>query len=397
MDVMDLDEFVEFQSTNRNVHVLLVRWEHHDIVGLNEQIDQLRCVFTEKFRFQVETWCIPSHRHAMALLSEKLHSVAHNAGPRDLVILYYGGHATNADTCVWAERASGGYTLSWSGLTGLLSCHPFDVLYILDCCFASRAASAFHGLATGGSNWLLAASGTNVTASSSPRFNFTQRLTAVLADLAEHCQLGSWKKVTSEDVHTILHLDHGRALETNAVHVRLNRAPCDHIDLTPLLWRDLPHDEYFDEFSLIEVEAGRSPWPTAPGLLLDYFPSYSLASSEPNLDVVLVPGGYGNPYSSFQSDGFYWPENLLYKELLHIRIQPRFLAFNYHWTHSTYSPSGFEKCFRRLAKDLGAIRASTRGDVRRPILFIAYGRGCTVVRSVVQEMFGKFSTCLTPT
>jgi hypothetical protein len=375
-------------SRYKNVYALLLYWQDNDL-EVEREIENLEDLLKTDFNFQVEQWRIPYSSDARFQLTDRLNAVSRSYGPDDLVILYYGGHGRNQKgKCIWFPRAdsSDKYDLEWNSIAPLLSKEPFDVLYILDCCFASAAASAFAGASTRGANWLLASCGTNVTAKGVSRLDFTSRMTCVLGDTAhmiqdEQCVVQSF---SSEDLHTNLHLDHWNQLDTNAVHIRLNREACRGIDLVPLPSFDdqtsVDDDDFLDE-------ERPAPWSSKKSCYMEEI----LSSSRPHhgdeeIDIVLVPGGNGDPYRSFTADRCMWPSDVLAPELEDRGFWVRILPFGFQWGSSRYSVSEFERCSRSLVTELRKVR---QDHSPRPILFIGYGRGCTVVRNVIQDLYGS--------
>ena len=85
------------------VAVLLLQWEEDDL-GVKSEIQNLRDVFAQSYRFQTETWAIPSAK-AVAATAARIDAFIsakdQNDEPVDkegnLFILYYGGHAYQGD------------------------------------------------------------------------------------------------------------------------------------------------------------------------------------------------------------------------------------------------------------------------------------------------------------
>ena len=73
------------------VYVLLLRWEEDDL-GTAGEIQELQDVFRNKYHFETESWEIPSVG-AYNRLSQKVLDFQKDKSKRDLLILYYGGHA----------------------------------------------------------------------------------------------------------------------------------------------------------------------------------------------------------------------------------------------------------------------------------------------------------------
>lgn len=79
--------------------VLLLRWEQDDL-GVAEDIAKLKDVFEHSYRFETESWVIPSHRPE-AMLTQRIYDFRDHHCPTDqapdeprpLLIVYYGGHS----------------------------------------------------------------------------------------------------------------------------------------------------------------------------------------------------------------------------------------------------------------------------------------------------------------
>lgn len=377
------------QTTYDRVKVLLLYWEKSDLKGLKREIDRLERVFQDIFKFQTNSWAIPSKNSASDLLRLELGHFVQGARKKELLILYYGGHAESKDgVCAWYALKEGGPSLDWSSHSTTVTDTPSDVLFILDCCNASSAAAAFSGgQARLGNNWLLASSGMDKFAEGVSRMDFTQLMTRELKDLAYRFQFQLGAKFSSEDLHTAMHLDHWRRLRTSAVHIRLNRKPCGPIDLTPLdIGKVIENEDEYDSYDETEqipvIEGlGKQETPLPP----------KMSQRWASVDIVLVPGGSGNLSSSFSgqrgSEICLWPRDVLCFELERQGIRCLLLPFQFRWNDHSYSKTEFERCSHKLAKDLISFR---EGCEQIPLVFLAYGRGCTVVRRVIHFLSGTW-------
>ena len=73
------------------VYVLMLRWTEDDL-NVQSEIDQLREVFEQQFRFETEEWQIPSSNSTRSL-QYKLFELQHaHQNESELLIVYYGGH-----------------------------------------------------------------------------------------------------------------------------------------------------------------------------------------------------------------------------------------------------------------------------------------------------------------
>lgn len=81
------------QTPYKQVFTLLIRWEDDDL-GVEREIDDLVRMFRDTYRFDVQTWLIPSGRHRYSALIQRVSAfLAENDADEALFILYYGGHA----------------------------------------------------------------------------------------------------------------------------------------------------------------------------------------------------------------------------------------------------------------------------------------------------------------
>lgn len=84
-----------------SVKVLLLRWEEDDL-GVTSELSSLKKVFERVFRFETESWNIPSVDSEDALTSRIL-SFRKHAAEDTLLVVYYGGHADRElhNHCTW--------------------------------------------------------------------------------------------------------------------------------------------------------------------------------------------------------------------------------------------------------------------------------------------------------
>lgn len=364
-------------SRYTSVTVLLLYWEKRDEIleGVQEEVYKLQKLFTNFFGFNVEIWELPCDGSVKIELSHKLLDFSEHAEEGELLILYYGGHASNdAGSCTW-QAGVGDHSVEWNNLAQILTNNNADVLFILDCCQAVSAVAAFSGQqARHGANWLLASSGIDKAAAPVKRTDFTRLMIKTLKELAVKFYENDLERITSEDLHTILHLDHWQRLQTNGVHIRLNRSHCRPIDLTPLAFRS-DRDPHEDGFKY----------------QFDY-PLSSASTSSPTavLDVLLVPGGDGNPFTAFTAnlwDGkCMWPQEVLCPELEMRGIHCRVLPFEHHWDGHGYSDREIRNFERSSNTLFNSMYSNWRTGAPRPLLLMAYGRGCTVVHKVLQHI-----------
>ena len=89
----------------RSVHVLLLSWEDDDLdPPCSGEIQRLRSVFEDRYRFAVEEWRIPSDRRSHKMCGDKLNDFVQAHEHRDvLLIIYYAGHGSldRNRQCIW--------------------------------------------------------------------------------------------------------------------------------------------------------------------------------------------------------------------------------------------------------------------------------------------------------
>ncbi|KAL9060158.1 MAG: hypothetical protein Q9162_000772 [Coniocarpon cinnabarinum] len=129
------------------VVVLLIRWEHDDL-DTETEINDLEQLFRNAYHYRTERYLIPSI-DSTTELEQRLLSFRTTYDTGDnLLLLYYGGHGSlepgkqNAGRSVWHARANGPEKLVWSNLQGVLERAKSDVVFILDCCYASSATTS---------------------------------------------------------------------------------------------------------------------------------------------------------------------------------------------------------------------------------------------------------------
>lgn len=131
-------------SIHTAVFVLLLRWEDDDL-GTETEINDLEETFREVYYYNTERYLIPSDDSTIQLENRLLDFRRAYDNGTNLLILYYGGHGYYSKQLpkksIWQANLKGGAILVWSELQGVLERAKSDVIFILDCCFASTAAS----------------------------------------------------------------------------------------------------------------------------------------------------------------------------------------------------------------------------------------------------------------
>ena len=77
-------------SRYREVHVLLLSWED-DNLGVVTEVSELRDVFRQVYRYNVEQWRIPSDHSYKALRKQITRFLDEFEDQNNLLIIYYGG------------------------------------------------------------------------------------------------------------------------------------------------------------------------------------------------------------------------------------------------------------------------------------------------------------------
>lgn len=91
------------RSRYKEVHVLLLSWEE-DNLGVIKELTELRDVFENLYRFQTETWNIPTLESHNALAFRMMQFLNDFKADDNLLVVYYGGHGGMNDDrqCVWS-------------------------------------------------------------------------------------------------------------------------------------------------------------------------------------------------------------------------------------------------------------------------------------------------------
>lgn len=236
------------------VEVLLLQWKADDL-GVHTEIQKLDRLLRSHYNFTTYMRQIPSEG-ADDYLTNAIIEFRRGKGPRDLLIVYYGGHAAGS---TWvANRMPNSPTLKWLGVQGLLLEHSINVLLILDCCNASHAARG----SSVGDNWFLGATAKESLATGVSWKSFTSALIRVLERRAAlHKENGQPFTVLSIHGHLLLH---DRDLVVTPVIAMLTDHECEATDLTPLPSSPLP------SLSLLQLQSfptdPLSPRPLGPPL-----------------------------------------------------------------------------------------------------------------------------------
>jgi hypothetical protein len=80
----------------------LLYWSEDDL-GVAFEATSLKCVLEDQYNFQTDTYLIPSVDAEQLLVQRIFEFRKEHTAPENLLIVYYGGHAEQAehDHCVW--------------------------------------------------------------------------------------------------------------------------------------------------------------------------------------------------------------------------------------------------------------------------------------------------------
>lgn len=156
------------QHRYSSVHVLLISWADDDL-GTAADIVLLQRIFQESYRFSATHFKIPTSNEPDFDLDEILSKTRNQYGRNEdgLLIIHYGGHSEidkrtqHSIWKAWKSKPIGGSTtisplLDWSELQNNIMKSKGDVLFILDCCYASGAMDSFERKRNGQRHFLLA-------------------------------------------------------------------------------------------------------------------------------------------------------------------------------------------------------------------------------------------------
>ncbi|MCJ1437723.1 hypothetical protein MMC27_007110 [Xylographa pallens] len=207
---ISLDDFVEdlthslkrvfpIQPKNYDgVYVLLLRWADDDL-GTHTEVTALDKVFRQLYHYKTQCELIPS-KDPKKFLQEKVMDFRRDYDKEDennLLIVYYGGHGVEPggskpkNHSVWAaNQKSDSATVNWTKIQPLLAEDAVsDVLFILDCCYASTAGTRG---AIKGSKEVLAACSMEDRTTGVHDNSFTSNLIEILKEGSTQ-QLTAWK------------------------------------------------------------------------------------------------------------------------------------------------------------------------------------------------------------
>jgi hypothetical protein len=145
--------FPRTQQPYTAVHALMISWEEDDL-RTEHEISKLREIFEKTYGYTTNHYKIPSSEPAVELDFELSKTNYHHGRNEDgLLIIYYGGHGElekRTSHAIWkACTAPRSPQLNWSHLQSTAMKAKGDILFILDCCYASGALRTAQNLYRG--------------------------------------------------------------------------------------------------------------------------------------------------------------------------------------------------------------------------------------------------------
>ncbi|KAG0645504.1 hypothetical protein D0Z07_8738 [Hyphodiscus hymeniophilus] len=164
--------------------VLLLSWEDDDL-GVKEEIIDLRHVFENFYRFDVEEHKIPSEKPDKNV-KRKVLEFLNKDGDDTLLVVYYAGHARSGEQSnegsIWfAHRADPSVAVPSGGIQSLFEEADADALLLYDCCHSASVPTCKLQLGKGGVTEVIAACGYETFAPEVDEHSFTKALTETLA------------------------------------------------------------------------------------------------------------------------------------------------------------------------------------------------------------------------
>ncbi|KAL8950815.1 MAG: hypothetical protein Q9222_003162 [Ikaeria aurantiellina] len=247
------------KSSYKSVDVLLLKWAA-DNLGVITEVKKLESLLRNRFKFTTEIWEIPTDDPEDSL-TKKVLDFRKGKQEGSLILLYYAGHGSgDPEECIWsATDASNSPSLNWHEIQPLLLGYPADVCLILDCCYASLAATS-RGK---GRNWFLGASPKESKVVGVSWRSFTSAM-------IRHLERAANKYWDDKENYNVQSLSHHlnlweRDLTVTPNLVRLTSHDCSPTDLTPLLYsRQRPS---LASASTEPIHSQSTPRPPPPALV----------------------------------------------------------------------------------------------------------------------------------
>ncbi|KAE9366683.1 hypothetical protein N431DRAFT_417524 [Stipitochalara longipes BDJ] len=142
----DLNEAVQAAWPKRHsirysqVYVLLLSWEADDL-EVHLEIEPLRRVLEDRYRFSVQEYKIPSLKPDKAL-KKRIYDFLEKEDGDTLLVVYYAGHARSAlqsnEASLWCANRDDSYLVVPSGgIQSMLEEADADVILLCDCCHST--------------------------------------------------------------------------------------------------------------------------------------------------------------------------------------------------------------------------------------------------------------------
>ena len=172
-----------------HVGVLFLTWEADDLQCKATEVDSLRALFADDFKFETDIFQIPSEQCSSALMAKVAAFCWKYDSPDCLAIIYYGGHGYSGEETGLFKLAAkvnadadGDPRVFFNDIEACLRAPECDQLVIIDCCYSARAFARNH---VGKRKFELIASAAHNVQSDAPRLpgSFTQTLNQTLSQL----------------------------------------------------------------------------------------------------------------------------------------------------------------------------------------------------------------------
>ncbi|KAL8682822.1 MAG: hypothetical protein Q9186_001151 [Xanthomendoza sp. 1 TL-2023] len=135
----------------RRVGALFLSWEEDDMQCKESEVDALRKLFDEEFKYETAYFLIPKDRWQTALQKRIADLLHEYDSPDCLTIVYYGGHGYVGEETQSLKLAakfeadgSGDPTLFMNDILGCCRLPACDQLLIIDCCSAANVFGPDH-------------------------------------------------------------------------------------------------------------------------------------------------------------------------------------------------------------------------------------------------------------
>ncbi|KAL8804776.1 MAG: hypothetical protein Q9182_002368 [Xanthomendoza sp. 2 TL-2023] len=135
----------------RRVGVLFLSWEEDDMQCKETEVDALRKLFDDEFKYETDYFLIPKDRWQTALQKRIADLLYEYDSPDCLTIVYYGGHGYVGEETQSLKLAakfeadgSGDPTLFMNDILGCCRLPACDQLLLIDCCSAANAFGPSH-------------------------------------------------------------------------------------------------------------------------------------------------------------------------------------------------------------------------------------------------------------